>query len=184
MQRKNLTLLVVFLLAILAAAVLWTRRKPAIQFGCVEQTKIIEVTDTRYMRDILESGKSYEALMGYYHCNPLQRNDIVLYRFSNTADPVIKIVRAVEGDRFELVQNKNIKAWNLRINGELIMYKDQPYFFGAATKPTLGLYEKSRANVLGKDELIVLSQVPPGFDDSGIFGVINKNDIVAKIKIP
>jgi len=161
-----------------------SRRPPPIQFGCVKETQRVEVTDGRFMTGVVEEGKSYEALIGFYQCNLPQRGDVVLYRFSPLSDPVIKIVRAVEGDRFELVADKARGAWNLKINGHIHTYNEEPYFFGGRGKPTLGLYEKDRNNTLGPNEVILFSLVPPGINDSGMFGLVHKNDLIAKIRLP
>ena len=161
-----------------------SRRPPPIQFGCVQETQKVEVTDGRFMTGVVEEGKTYEALIGFYQCNKPQRGDVVLYRFSSSSDPVIKIVRAVEGDRFELVADKARGAWNLKINGDIHTYNGEPYFFGGRGKPTLGLYEKDRNNTLGPNEVILLSNAPPGINDSGMFGLVHKNDLIAKIKSP
>lgn len=185
--RKNNVVIAVIGLILLVGAGLFLRKKLAprpVQFGCVKDTQEIAAVNTKFMAGVLEEGKTYEALMGFYECNEPQAGDVVLYRFSPSVDPVIKIVRGVPGDRFELVADKDKGNWNLKINGDLIMHGDVPYFFGNRPKPTLGLYEKDRNNILGPGEIILLSNVPPGRDDSAVFGLVSQKDIIAKIKIP
>lgn len=187
MSLKRNHIIIAAALLVLIGGLVWfgLGKKPVpVQFGCVKETQEIEAVDTRFMAGVLEEGKTYEALMGFYECNPPQAGDVVLYRFSTIADPVIKVVRGVEGDKFELVADKDKGNWNLKINGDLIMSGDQPYFFGSRAKPTLSLYEKDRNNVLGRDEVILLSNVPPGKDDSGMFGLAGRKDLIAKIKLP
>src|SRR5690348_7256404 len=75
-----------------------------------------------------------------FHDSNFQRGDTVSYRFSPNQEPVPRIVRGIPGDRFELLPDEAHGAWNLKINGELIMSGDQPYFFGGKDKPTLALY--------------------------------------------
>jgi hypothetical protein len=152
-----------------------------VQQGCVKETEEVTMGDS-LMSGIIEPGEKIQVLMNYYECNPLQRGDVVLYRFSQMVNPVIKIVRAIEGDKFELEKDEVKSAWNLLVNGDKVMHGEEPYFFGGATKPTISLYEKSRNNVLAKDEAIVLSNVPPGGSDSGIFGLSARIDIIGKVK--
>lgn len=184
MKQKFLVIGGVALVVVALGVFVLKKRKPPVQFGCVEETREVEITDPRFMVGILEGGKTYEALIGYYKCNPPQKGDIVLYQFSQTMDPVVKIVRAVEGDRFELVEDKDHGAWNLEVNGDAVTYLEGKYFFGSRNKPTLSLYEKTRNNIVGANEVILLSNVPPGMDDSGVFGMVHVNDVIGKIKMP
>jgi hypothetical protein len=178
----GLAVLLLLLLSFPLFKKMWPKmvRHP-MQKGCIDEVREVEISDNRYMSGLLESGKTYEFLMSYYKCNKPQVGDIVLYRFSSALDPVVKVIRAVEGDRFDLEPDKIHGGWNLLVNGDKVMYGETAYFFGASTKPTLALYQESRNSVLKADEVIVLSNVPPGKDDSGTFGVVGRNDLVGKL---
>ncbi len=137
-----------------------------------------------YMRGLYSEGQELKALPGWYRCHPLVRGDTVLYRYVTTADPVVKVVRAIPGDRFALSPDRKKRGWNLKVNGDFILSADgyTPYFFGAETPPTLSLYEKTRHGILREGEAIVLSAFPPGDRDSGLFGLAAINDLVARVE--
>jgi hypothetical protein len=136
-----------------------------------------------YMRGIIEEGEKFDVIMNYYACNPFKRGDYILQHLSASMDPVVKILRGLPGDKFELSKDSGGRGWNLVINGDPVMWEaeNKPYFFGGKQAPTLALYEKSRKGILGADEIIILGNWPPGNNDSGIFGVFSINDVLGKV---
>ena len=58
-----------------------------------------------------------------------------------------------------------------------------PYFFGAETPPTLSLYVQSSGGVLRSGDVIILSTLPPGDSDSGVFGVASIVDLLGKVDL-
>lgn len=137
-----------------------------------------------YMRGVVEVGQKVQITMNYYACNKLKPGDIVLYKFSQYEDPVIRRVVGVPGDQFKL-RSVPREGWELSVNGKVITgVKGEPYRFGVDKyDPPLELAGKQRNFVLPEKELIVLSSFPPGDRDSGIFGLCNQNDIVGKVEV-
>ncbi len=181
---KKLVVLLTFGILGIFISFYFTKKPLPNKSACGGNTQTIQIKDAQHMAGLLESGKSYEVEMGYYDCHPPKRGDLVLYRFSQGMDPVVKVVRATGGDRFELVEDMVHGAWNLRVNGELVKdLADRPYYFGGNNRPTLGLYEKERNNILGPEEAIVFSTVSPGKEDSGSFGLTHRRDFLGKLKL-
>lgn len=151
---------------------------------CPGETVTLTMDDV-YMAGMIEQGEKFKAVMNYYSCNPLKRGDAILMHLSASMDPVVKIVRGLPGDRFELKKDGQGQGWNVVINGDVIQWEEgkRPYFFGGKQPPTLALYEKNRKGVLGPDEIIILGTRPPGNNDSGLFGVFSVNDILGKVSI-
>ena len=145
-----------------------------------------EVIDIVNTDDLLgaaaKKGQTLKVTLNWYGCNPLERGALVYYRFSTTLPPIVRFLRAVPGDKFEVVRDKERDAWNLKVNGELVMDEtgEKPYFFGAKPPATLSLYEKQSKGILANGDVILLAAVSPGQNDSGIFGVANVADILGK----
>ncbi len=144
-----------------------------------------------HLRGLLEKGARYKYDPSWYKTHPILRGDIVLYRYSSNQKPVLKIVQAVSGDKFHLVKAAKLSNWNIEINGSLLQENCVAaserdtcplYFFGGSKPPTLSLYEKSHRGILGEDEVILFSSVSPGFQDSGVFGLINVGDILGRVR--
>lgn len=136
-----------------------------------------------YMRGVVEEGQIVNVTMNFYKCNDLKKGDVVLYRFSNYHDPVVKRVVAAPGDTFKLTMVRD-EGWELTVNGKVVRgVKGEPYRFGVpAHKPPLQLAAESRKGKLPPGELIVFSSFPPGDRDGSLFGLANQNDIVGKVE--
>lgn len=152
--------------------------------NCVKESLRIFANDD-LMTEILKKGQPATLLTHFYKCNPVKKNDLVYFRFSEHIDPVIRIVKGVPGDRYQLVEDKSRKGqWTISINGELILdgsSPGQPYLMASNSVPPLKTYELSRGGLLREDEYIVLSTRSPSLSDSTNLGLISKNSFVGKV---
>ncbi len=149
---------------------------------CVKETKIVTVQD-EHMSGLFEKNASAQILENFYNCNEVRRGDFAWYRFSPQIDPVIRIVKGLPGDKYMLTEytDKEKKGkWTISINGETVKNNDQEYYIQSNTVPPLKTYELSRGGVLGPDEYILLSNVPPGLSDSSNLGLIDKKSLAGK----
>ena len=153
---------------------------------CPGETITKTMLEEKTMSPYLEKGQEFKVIMDYYICNPLKRGDFIYYFNSDNIEPVVRKVVALHGDKFQIVKDKVKPNWNLIVNNELLMYtKDQPYYFGLSSIPSiLSLYEKSQKGVLTDQELIALTTVPPGRIDSSVFGVYGEDGIIGKVILP
>lgn len=137
-----------------------------------------------YMRGVVEENQKVKVVMNYYSCNSLKDGDVVLYKYSQYEEPVIRRVVGVPGDSFKLKSVEH-EGWELYVNDKVVTgAKGQPYRFGVDKyAPPLELAARQRKNVLPEKELIVFSSFPPGDRDSGIFGLANQDDIVGKVEV-
>lgn len=152
--------------------------------ACPGPTEEFVMNDV-YMKGIIELGQKVKVETNYYACHPIQNGDIVMYYQNPEGEPIVKIVRAVPGDSFELTKDIKYKAWNIKINGDYLMdsVEKRKYFFGAATPPTLSLYVKARDGVLRDEEVLLFSSWAPGDQDSGIFGIYKVGDLVGRVLV-
>lgn len=142
---------------------------------------ILVKSDDVYMRGLIEQGQEVSVQMNYFKCQSPEQGNLILYRYSEFDNPVIKRIVATPGDKFEVFETK--QGWILKVNGKFVTgIKGENYLFGGNLPPPLALAAKAKKGILGKNEVIILSSFPPGDKDSGVFGVISLNDIVGKIE--
>ncbi|MBX9766838.1 MAG: hypothetical protein K2X47_06165 [Bdellovibrionales bacterium] len=191
------------ILAFIVVAVLVLRKKPSPQ----EEVQVIEALPVKQfdlkidastpcpgpeikyrmvdgsMAGIIEKDEQVDVVINYFACNPILKDQLVLYRFSGAVDPVLRRVVAVEGDTFKVQKDTKHKAWNLLVNGKIVKSQNgEPHYFGFDQPPTLSLYEAPRKGKLQKDETLVFTSNPPSEKDSGTFGLTSKTDMVGLVK--
>jgi len=149
---------------------------------CVQETRQIQVLDD-HMAGVFTKDQMAPAMTNFYNCNNVQRGEYVLFQFSEQIPPVIRVVRGIPGDRYNLTEDTEKKGrWNIAINGEAVKTLDGGnYFIDSNTVPPLKTYELSRGGVLGPDEHILLSLTPPGLSDSSNLGLVKKKNLVGKV---
>ncbi len=136
-----------------------------------------------FLSGILEKDQLYTVTSNYYACNHIEKDDLVLYRFSEYAVPVVRLVKAASGDTFHVVKDAKNKRWNLEVNGELVKDgKGEVLWFGSDVPHMLSQYETAFKGRLESDLVILMSNTSPGFADSTNFGVMSLKDIVGKVE--
>ena len=134
------------------------------------------------LEPLIKDGEIIEVLFGYYNCNPIQRNDIVLYFYSGNKNPIIKIIKGIPGDKFSL--KKTNKGWYILINGEILKNsQNQPYILDKRAYKVLSLYEKDYKGIIPEDTYLILGNLPQGSIDSSYFGLVGKKDILGKVRV-
>ena len=112
----------------------------------------------------------------------LLKGDLVLYKISKAHAPVVKIVAAVPGDEFQLLQTADKNSWNIKVNGDFytenVGTESKPYHFGSQAPPAMKIYADAHRGKLDSTSVILLSGKSPGDQDSGSLGVLNAGDIV------
>lgn len=153
------------------------------QVSCVTDQKMITMQDAD-LSGLVEKGDVLKVLIGYYNCNDIGEGDLVYFRISPPIEPVVKIVYGLPGDTFEVMETDIEAEWHIKINGSLVMAGDRPYFIKSRHTPPLKTYQISRDGVLGKDEYIILSNVPPGLSDSSNLGIVKRKAFEGRVFIP
>jgi len=153
------------------------------QLSCVTQELNTQMKDT-HMNGIINKNEPIRVLIGFYDCNPIKRRDLVYFRISPPIEPVVRMVYGIPGDRFKVIESENENQWNILINDQMITVDGGSYYIQSRHTPPLETYEKSRNGVLGKDEYIILSNVPPGLSDSSNLGLIKNKAFEGKVFKP
>jgi hypothetical protein len=150
----------------------------SVNTGCLSAPIDFTMPDDS-MDGLLYVGKTYPTFSNWQKCLHLQHGDIVIYRFAPSATPVARKIAAVGGDKIELVRNPEKNNWHIRVNGDLVKVDGVPYYFGSSADHPISLYEKAHNGLLDSNSLLIFANKPPGGKDSGEFGVVSINDIIA-----
>ncbi len=187
-KDRVLNSLVFVLFAIGAACILyvvytnWQRSKykGIGELSCVQETYNLNTVD-KHMGELLQPNQILKIFKNYYDCNPVKREDLVYFKFADGIDPVIRIVKGIPGDLYSLEQDASDKTkWVIRLNGATRDINGTPYFITSETIPPLYTYQLSKKGVLGPDEYILLSEIPPGLSDSSNLGLISQKNLVGR----
>jgi signal peptidase I len=133
----------------------------------------------RSLQGLIEDGQIIKALFGYYNCHKIVRGDVVLYDFAGNKEPVIKIVKGIEGDSFHLMKVDG--GYHILINGEIIKNaQGEPYLIDHSGYKMLSLYEKDYRGIIPKDAYLIMGNITSGATDSSRFGFVGVRDILGK----
>ncbi len=71
------------------------------------------------------------------------------YHYAGSEAPIIKIVKGIEGDKFQLEKSASDCGWNILINTEIAKnYQNTPYCLSEAGYQALSLREKDYKSVI------------------------------------
>ena len=146
--------------------------------SCVKSTDII-VSNDATMAGLIELNARVKVYRGYYGCNMVERGDMVLFQFSKSIPPVVRIIYGLPGDKFKLTKNA-ADQWRIDINGTVVSGSAGEYTIASNSIPPLKTYEISRRGVLKENEYILFADQSPAISDSSNLGIITKDKIVGK----
>jgi len=151
--------------------------------SCVKQKLDVSQED-EFMMGLIEQNTKLVVLKDYYDCNKIQRGDIVYTRFSASIQPIVKVVRAVGGDKFEVIPDGGSKRrYHIKVNGEYVTDRMGKFTIESLVVPPLQTYQDARNGVLKDDEVMILSNVSPGKSDSASLGLIKDRFVEGKVII-
>ncbi|MBA3063917.1 signal peptidase I, partial [Candidatus Woesearchaeota archaeon] len=128
----------------------------------------------------INSGDKIKILFGYYNCYEIKREDIIIYNFAGNENPIIKIVKGIPEDKFEL--RKSDFGWNILINNQILKnFKGKPYVISDNRYKMLSLYERDYKGVIPKNAYLLLGNLVSGSVDSTRFGLVDKSNIIGKV---
>ena len=149
--------------------------------SCIISNRPEEVLGSS-MEPMIKNGQKIQALYGYYSCHDIKRNDIVLFHFTASKDPLIKRVVALPGDKFSLKQDsKQLSVWQIIVNGKVLTNSEgKPYSLTDKSKAMLALFEHDYKGVVPADAYMILGDQIGGTLDSTRYGLVAKSAIIAK----
>lgn len=130
---------------------------------------------------LIKPGEKVKALFGYYHCHKIEREDIILYSYPGNNVPLIKVVKGIPEDSFELEKIDN-KGWYILINGNVLKNSEGiPYLISGNRYKMLALYQRDYQGRIPEGAYLLLGNLPSGSTDSTCFGLVGKQGILAKV---
>ncbi len=132
------------------------------------------------MYPLLSDGDVVKVFFNYYDTEEIKRNDMVLYNYAGNDVPLIKLVKGVPGDFFELREKNGV--WNIYINEKLLKNSEEKeYSFSKNRYNMLALYEKNyKEEGIPENTFLILGDSTNPVTDSSRFGFVGKNDIMGK----
>jgi signal peptidase I len=129
---------------------------------------------------LIEAGEGVKIDFGFYACNEIRREDIVIYNFLGNSEPIIKVVKGLPGDKFNFQQSGDY--WQLLINEEIVRNSfGEVYKFNEHSYNLLNLYVKDYEGIMPADTYLILGNLTNGSLDSSRFGLVAKGDILGKV---
>ena len=150
------------------------------QLSCVTE-EVNTVMKDSHLNGLVNKNDPIKVLKDFYKCNTVKRNDLVYFRISPPIEPVVRVVYGLPGDNFKVEETDIKNQWHLFINEKRVEIDGSPYFIQSRHTPPLRTYQVSRKGVLGANEYIILSNVPPGLSDSSNLGLIKSNSFEGKV---
>lgn len=154
-------------------------------FAIENKTDCVDKIEDRVVRGnslsgLVENGQTVKILFGFYNCNKIQKGDMVAYNYAGNPEPIIKVVKGIHGDKFEL--KKSDAGWHILINNQIIKNSEgKPYLISGNKYKMLSLYERDYKGVIPENTYLILGNIPVGTSDSSRFGLIDKSDIFGKV---
>jgi len=133
------------------------------------------------LKPLINPNQNIEIIRGYYDIHDVKRGDIVAYKHIAYKEPIIKIVKALPGDRFKLKKNSQGRV-SILINDNICLNSEnKSYSMNPNKIKMLALHEKQYDGLIPEDVYLVLGNAARGSFDSSEFGLIPKRDIIGKV---
>lgn len=132
---------------------------------------------------LVNPGQAAELLYGYYDNQPVEREDIIAYRYAGRDVSIIKIVKAIPGDKWRLKRDEQNNSYQIIVNGKpLKNSQNKLYQIPESKSKMLKLYAREYPQ-LGENTYLILGNQTSGSKDSTKFGLVDKSDILGKVII-
>ncbi|NOR85774.1 signal peptidase I [archaeon] len=148
-------------------------------FSCVVNNEL-RIVNGNSLSGLIESGAEVNILYGYYACNVVNRNDVVVYNYSGSENSLIKIVKGLPKDTFNVSLVDGFYV--LVINGGIVRNSDgEIYVLDRKQRQMILLYVNSYGGVIPENTYLILGNLVFGSLDSTRFGLVSRRDIVGKV---
>lgn len=162
-------------------AVLAITEKAPLTSDCPVMFQAREVRGSS-LEPLVAAGSTVKLAMDKERCVFLERGDIVAYQYAGNPDTLLlKIVRGIPGDRFNLKHSEN-NTRHLVMNDKILKNSQgEEYILDERAYQLLSLYERSYKGVIPKGTYLLLGNNPRGSKDSTTFGLVDRSGILGKV---
>lgn len=158
-----------------------------IKENIVQNQECVSSTEKRTVRGgsltgVTDPGETVKAFFGYYDCNEVKRGDIIIYSYAGSENPLVKIVKAIPGDRFGFQETE--AGWHILVNEKVLKNSEnKPYLLDERGHRMLSLYEKDYQGVIPEQAYLIMGNLVNGALDSSRYGLVHKDNILGKAEM-
>ncbi len=128
---------------------------------------------------MIEGGEDVLIYHNYYACSEVSRGDLVIYYYAGSSNPLIKIVKSVPNDKFDISGTEN--SWNILVNNEIITNSEGiPCLINNQRKTILSLYIDNYNKAIPPNTYLLLGNQTHGSTGSTKFGLIDISTIMGR----
>ena len=133
------------------------------------------------LQGLIEDGQIVKVLLGYYDCHQIERDDIILFTHGSSENPLIKIVKGIPGDKFNLQETAG--GWHILINENILKNTlEKPYLIDQSGYKMLSLYIVDHNGIIPEQALLIMGNLTFGTTDSSRLGLISIRDVLGRAK--
>jgi signal peptidase I len=111
-----------------------------------------------------------------------QKRGCRLIQLRRDQNPLIKIIKAIPGDKFNLQKADN--GWNIIVKKEVLKNSaGEAYVIDHQAHQMLSLYINDYKGIIPENTYLLLGNLANGSLDSTHFGLVDKSDILGKAEI-
>jgi len=132
---------------------------------------------------LIKPGQTIKLVHDYYDNRPAERGDIIAYNYAGDTAPIIKIVKAIPGDKWHLEKGNSQDGYRIIINDQPIKNSEGEFYLIPEAKiKMLEIYVQGYP-IIPENTYLILGNQTAGTLDATQFGLISKSDILGKIEI-
>ena len=132
---------------------------------------------------LINASQTINLLYGYYNSHPIEREDIIAYDYAGNDVPIVKIAKAIPGDKWRLKKEYQQNSYQIIVNNKPLKNSEgKCYQIPESNIKMLKLYAKSYP-LLPNNTYLILGNKVSGSLDATQFGLIGKGDILGKVEV-
>ncbi len=132
------------------------------------------------MKGVFSPGTEIKIAKGFYNCHSIERGNVIIYNFSGNENPIVKSIKAIPGDNFNLKEQEG--GCVIEVNENILKNSTrESYLLGVKEYQILSLYEKDYQGKILPETYLILGDVASGSVDSTHFGLVSKKRILGKV---
>ena len=176
---KRKLFLIVGIVSLFVVFLVFTNLRESDDLSCVVKTES-RMVNGNSLSGLIDVGAEVNISYGYYGCNYIRRNDVVVYNYSGNENQLIKIAKGLPGDTFNVSFVDDI--WTLIINDKIVRNSNaEVYVLDRKQRQMILLYVDSYGGVIPENTYLILGNLVSGSLDSTRFGLVSGRDIMGKV---
>lgn len=135
------------------------------------------------LEPILSSGDELNIDTKYFQIYGIAREDIVLYEYAKSRNPIVKIVKGVPGDTFQLQEAGGGKYYIVVNQSILTNSEKEPYMIEGKKVDMISIYQRQYNGLIPENLYLLLGNKVGGTFDSTAIGLVSSNGILGRVAL-